>query len=284
MNNCITCNKEFGIKPRTTGKFCKPQCYWESLKGKPWTKEMREKIPPKLKGGNNGSFKKGLIPWNKGLKGVQVSWNKGNKGFLAGEKHWAYGKKRPEITGENNPAWKGGKPQCKECNKSISYEAKSKLCTWCYNKKYMSGSQSPFWKGGRPKCKYCSKTITWGYEKCFNCFSHYENSGPNNYGWKGGISPLRNQLKETFAYEEWRKGCMERDNYTCQDCGVVGGRLEVDHIKPFALIKKENNITTVEEALNCPELWDLSNGRTLCKPCHRKTDTWGKGVYKYLNA
>jgi len=46
----------------------------------------------------------------------------------------------------------------------------------------------------------------------------------------------------------------------------------------------ERAITTVEEALNCPELWDLSNGRTLCKPCHRKTDTWGKGVYKYLNA
>lgn len=31
----------------------------------------------------------------------------------------------------------------------------------------------------------------------------------------------------------------------------------------------ENNITTVEEAINCDELWNINNGQTLCYSCHR---------------
>lgn len=36
------------------------------------------------------------------------SWNKGLKGYRSGEKHHFYGKKRPEMMGENNPLWVGG--------------------------------------------------------------------------------------------------------------------------------------------------------------------------------
>ena len=32
---------------------------------------------------------------------------------------------------------------------------------------------------------------------------------------------------------------------------------------------------TKEEAIKCNELWDINNGRTLCHPCHRTTDTYG---------
>ena len=44
----------------------------------------------------------------------------------------------------------------------------------------------------------------------------------------------------------------------------------------------EFNILTVDQALACNELWNINNGRTLCKPCHRKTDTYGYRTRKLL--
>lgn len=60
---------------------------------------------------------------------------------------------------------------------------------------------------------------------------------------------------------DWRRQVFERDDFTCQICGQRGGRLQADHIKPYSAF---------------PDLrFDLSNGRTLCVDCHRKTDTYG---------
>lgn len=88
--------------------------------------------------------------------------------------------------------------------------------------------------------------------------------GEKNWNWKGGITPINKALRETFEYEDWRKKVFERDLYTCQSCGEVGGRLEAHHIKPFSLY---------------PELrFDLLNGRTLCKPCHHKIGWRGSHI------
>ena len=43
---------------------------------------------------------------------------------------------------------------------------------------------------------------------------------------------------------------------------------------------EENNIKTLEEAENCEELWNINNGRTLCYPCHYKTDNYGGACKK----
>lgn len=80
--------------------------------------------------------------------------------------------------------------------------------------------------------------------------------------WKGGLTAKHLLIRQSTEYKLWRKAVFECDNYTCQECGVIGGRLNADHIKQFAYY---------------PELrLEISNGRTLCEPCHRKTDTWGK--------
>lgn len=42
---------------------------------------------------NKTSFKKGMTPWNKGSKGLQLAWNKG--------------KKMPQISLSDSPHWKG---------------------------------------------------------------------------------------------------------------------------------------------------------------------------------
>lgn len=77
-----------------------------------------------------------------------------------------------------------------------------------------------------------------------------------------GFKEINNKLiRKSVPYQEWRKAVFERDNYTCQECGIRGVYLHADHIKRFA---------------EYPELrLELSNGRTLCADCHRKTPTWG---------
>ena len=59
---------------------------------------------------------------------------------------------------------------------------------------------------------------------------------------------------------------------------IRGGKLNVHHIKPFALILKENQIDSVEKAKNCAELWNINNGQTLCEKCHKLTDNYLKRI------
>jgi hypothetical protein len=56
-------------------------------------------------------------------------------------------------------------------------------------------------------------------------------------------------------YLEWRNGVFERDNYTCQACGQIGGDLQAHHIRSWA---------------EYPDLrYVIDNGLTLCIPCHK---------------
>lgn len=79
----------------------------------------------------------------------------------------------------------------------------------------------------------------------------------NNPNWRGGVTSENAKERKTAKYKHWRNSIFERDNYTCQFCSKRGGELNADHIKPFAFYKSLR--------------YELSNGRTLCVPCHRKT-------------
>ena len=103
----------------------------------------------------------------------------------------------------------------------------------------------------------------------------FKNRGEKHWNWKGGTRNLRKNIMELYMYRFWRHMVYERSDWTCEHCGIKGGKLHADHIKPFHQIITDNKITTVQEAKMCAELWDVFNGRTLCVSCHMKTDTYG---------
>lgn len=97
---------------------------------------------------------------------------------------------------------------------------------------------------------------------------------------------LLKAIKGHFHSFMWRAQIAVRDNFTCQLCGISNDfgkthvEMHVDHIKPFIKIFRENDIKTLDDALNCSEFWDISNGRCLCAKCHRKTETYSSGQRK----
>ena len=104
--------------------------------------------------------------------------------------------------------------------------------------------------------------------------------GEKSSGWKGGITKIAQGIRGMSQYTEWRMSVFERDRFTCCFCNKSGGYLNADHIKPLYQIMKENNIKTTKQAVGCKELWNTDNGRTLCVPCHKKTETYGRPAKK----
>jgi hypothetical protein len=85
---------------------------------------------------------------------------------------------------------------------------------------------------------------------------------------------LKLKIRNTTEYLNWRLSILKRDNFACQICHTSmkdnkSIRLEVHHAKTFNDICKENNLSTVEEALECKVLWDLNNGVSICYSCHK---------------
>lgn len=98
-----------------------------------------------------------------------------------------------------------------------------------------------------------------------------DKSGPNSHFWKGGIASNNDVIRKSLEYCEWRSSVLKRDNYTCQKCNKIGGKLIAHHIIPFNII-----ITN-----NMKILFDLNNGLTLCEKCHKRHHS--VNGYKYVS-
>lgn len=88
---------------------------------------------------------------------------------------------------------------------------------------------------------------------CKICAIH-RRSKENSHLWKGGVTPLIKQIRQSSKYSKWRKQVFERDNYTCQHCLKKGSKLQAHHIENFSS--------------NIDLRFHIDNGITLCKECH----------------
>lgn len=181
--------------------------------------------------------------------------------------------KRPEVRKKislsliGNKRWLG-KKHTEKWKRKMSKLFKGRTSWWNKGKKRPPFSEE--WKkkiGLSNKGKHRSEKTKKKISKSMTGKQH-----PN---WKGGLTSLKIRIRNLFKYRQWRSDIFTRDNFTCQNCGVKGGKINADHIKSFSLILRENNIKTLEKALNCEELWNINNGRILCSKCHRNTDTFG---------
>lgn len=51
---------------------------------------------------------------------------------------------------------------------------------------------------------------------------------------------------------------------------------------PLSKMISEHKIKSVSDALLVPEIWDINNGRCLCRKCHKETKTWGVNANKKI--
>lgn len=103
-------------------------------------------------------------------------------------------------------------------------------------------------------------------KRCLACSSRRK-TGSRNPNWRGGISPENDRIRRSRKYKSWRNRVFNRDSHTCVTCGKRGGTLHAHHIKPFAFYPKLR--------------FRMSNGRTLCEECHKKTATYLGAANKY---
>lgn len=198
-------------------------------------------------------FKKGHIPWNKGVlikkfckicsSPFEIEPYRKNTAFFCSRK----------CVGKNLIPWnKGIKTGLIPWNKGtkglvvISKEQRIKIS------KSLKGMPHPWinnqWRKGKPRLDF---------------------RGKNHPMWKGGVSKAnrteRYTIMNTIEYKLWREAIFKRDSFTCRSCGDIGGVLNADHIKPFAIY---------------PELrFAIDNGQTLCRDCHILKTRADKMIY-----
>lgn len=136
----------------------------------PWNKGISVRLNPK------GEFKKGLIPWNKRMK--------------------------------------------------MSKEHKKKLSDgWIKRKEKGLGI---VWNKGLRGVQKCSKETRKKMSK-----SHLK-IRKKHWSWKGGITSKNKEIRRGIEHRLWREAIFARDGWTCQKCQEKGGNLHPHHILNFS--------------------------------------------------
>jgi hypothetical protein len=150
---------------------------------------------------------------------------------------------------------------CAVCGRTFEHHTarKAKYCSKeCWSKRnprvlndcLVCGKE--FWSYKHQNQKYCS-------QKCRQFHLRELKKGEKSHFWTGGKTKKSKLMRTRAEYTDWRNAVFQRDDYTCQRCGIKSGNgfkvyLHAHHIKPMS---------------EYPELrLNIDNGITLCKDCH----------------
>jgi 5-methylcytosine-specific restriction enzyme A len=145
---------------------------------------------------------------------------------------------------------------CKDCKKPIWQG--STRCKSCAQKGYSKSGEKIISK----YCKKCGIKISRQAKKyCLKCWNLTQDKG---------LSRERTKFTLSIEWKNVRIDCFNRDNYTCQHCGIKNSRglgktvkLNAHHIKYYR---------------EAPELrLELRNLITVCESCHYKIHANDKG-------
>ena len=184
--------------------------------------------------------------------------------------------------------------KCVDCKKLLRGKLAIR-CIKCQAKRYSilaKGKKHPHKFFGKfVLCETCNKII---YRKPYrikrakhlfcskSCASKFR-KGALAGNWKGGKKKIYDLIRGLEEYNEWRKNIFKRDNYICQECGKRGFHLHAHHCKikygqlMFEFLKEYNQFSPIEDketlirlAMKWKPFWDIDNGITLCKDCHKE--------------
>jgi 5-methylcytosine-specific restriction endonuclease McrA len=193
-------------------------------------------------------------------------------------------------TGEANPSWNGGKVEveCENCGDTFkvtqALDGYRKHCSRsCYaemqSEKYTGANASNF-QGGTVtiECEVCADVFEVKRARedvarfcSYDCMGEvYQDtmSGQDHPRWIEAPDPYYGP-----NWDERRKQRLEKDDYTCQDCGDScenrDRNFPVHHITPIRDFKNDDGTYDYKTAN------EMSNLITLCISCHQK---W-EGLY-----
>lgn len=186
------------------------------------------------------------------------------------------------IKHTNKDNCKLNQTNCKECGREFEYypsNKKGEYCSSCQKdrpwvgKNKFENSQDPEHIGNSSTvtCDWCGKEIT-RYDSeinennfcgrdCQSAWLSEEFLGDNHPNWDPNYPTNKNYGK---GWRSVKLEALERDNYTCQKCGIhkseLGKNPSVHHIKPVRTFKHEQNAHR------------LTNVISLCPECHREEE------------
>ena len=264
IKNCLNCDKEIHVKPSLSNrkKYCSRACQIEYQKKNPpqFWKDLSKKVEIACSYCFNKIYRK------------PSAINKTN--FCNVKCKQLYQLKNGHLI--NLHLKKQVELVCSYCNKTYKVpknrELLSKYCSKeCLGKANGQRARVQLRNQIELECSNCSRK----FEKkpstlkklnfcTIECMAEYYSnsqmfSGSNSGTWNGG--------KIHYYGPNWwsqRRKARDRDNYTCQDCGITeeeyGKELSVHHIIPFREFNGD-----------WQEANKLSNLISLCEyPCHRK--------------